>query len=173
MSGATAAMFGCWAVLLDRRDVGSCGSRPLDGGVAPAGEGVLQCRRMPVDDAAVRAALGILPINRGAVCADGRFDLQRRRGLILVGNYASPRQASATIARTATCTDPPFGAVFQTTPTPSSHTIVAVLRRRLTLRPRAKAAQKIAWLARPYSCSSATRRRRNAWLSITQNSTAR
>ena len=79
MSGATAAMFGCWAVLLDRRDVGSCGSRPLDGGVAPAGEGVLQCRRMPVDDAAVRAALGILPISRGAVCADVRFDLQRRR----------------------------------------------------------------------------------------------
>ena len=59
----------------------------------------------------------------------------------LVGNYASPRQASDTIARTATCTDPPFGAVFQTTPTPS-HTIVAVLRRRLTLRSRAKAAPR-------------------------------
>ena len=59
----------------------------------------------------------------------------------LAGNYASPRQASDTIARTATCTDPPFGAVFQTAPTPS-HTIVAVLRRRLTLRSRAKAAPR-------------------------------
>ena len=58
-----------------------------------------------------------------------------------MGNYASPRQASDTIARTATCTDPPFGAVFQTAPTPS-HTIVAVLRRRLTLRSRAKAAPR-------------------------------
>ena len=72
---------------------------------------------------------------------DVRFDLQRRRRGNLVGNYASPRQASATIARTATCTDPPFGAVFQTAPTPS-HTIVAVLRRRLTLRSRAKAAPR-------------------------------
>ena len=88
-----------------------------------------------------------------------------------MGNYASPRQASATIAQTATCTDPPFGAVFQTTPHPS-HTIVAVLRRRLTLRSRAKAAcQEAICIARAVCILNSNERRRDAWLSIKQNST--
>ena len=45
--------------------------------------------RMPVDDAAVRAALGAFRSQQRS-CSPDRFDLQRGRR-ILVGNYASPR----------------------------------------------------------------------------------